>query len=1308
MLLSHSTPQFPSRSHVRTPSRPPTRHRIMDDILADLSPTTTFEAFTSTSGKLRASIEFASPTQRAFGIRAAIASKKIQEWLAELSAWPWPAGGSEGFLTPVAIRKASETLQGTSGENQVDIFTETVEFWGSIPAEDVMRYESRIDNIWEDMEDLNVEEIKRQVMESHILPISRPSTPHNRDNYVPSSPTPLQYTRMDDLTTAVTATVLKALPNLTRLNALMNVWSIRLAVLRQVSPLMLALKDAEAALMSGWNAINLSFLQTERKTTLDIAEEIITRQDFEVMRNALQDKVTILGQQLDHILDALEGQEDTIPEAWLDRMEAIEQEYGEWAVCGDRRVREGEWTIKVARRLQEQNPKLPEVSYGLPKTAARVSKNLEPERKSFPLEAGEVYLMDRHSCNETREVGNQRTHDLCGLAIDSTLIEGPNKTGFCLGKIVGGEPSLQEPQQNSDQINGQIPVTMETSGLGIKDRDGDIQSDESSFSLQPSIKDFGSHIDDTVENPCSTTKIDLMSGVLSGSESVAAGSGGDLDVALPGEKESKDPVLISAQSLPNLDTEQSFLPPKPRSPGALSFDGSREVDKVSEPQEIFLLSHGDSLESSTASQNVNEWHRIAHQEKLDQPVLSAFNGDQQGVIYDREMADFVPRFEDQVEDDVDLEFSRSSTSSNGLHDDVINTRLVPTSMRAANGVMGPTIPVVSRPNFTTPEVSDDDEAHSTLRTPSFSSESSVIHAIISPSNRPRSGCYLDDGGTPRSPSKVQQLSLDFANALKQIRPLNQSNLDGGASISNDCSRLDVSNVTQPCSLASVSECCLIERGSAIQSALQVSNPILEIASGPENASVDGYEIVEAIDMGEPQNSEENLAPQCTSESPTASHKECLSSDASTITKGQIPEAGIHHVSPLASAQVPQSPVTADDSTCLENIDEESPSFGRVRIYDDVGDYSIPSSPSPITAVSKRYQSQPISSSPPNMNAISSENPATPGELPFFPDLEVSPAPISSPSKVSADQLQQQISEILDSIPTRIRLTSEPDSDQRSDITQPKKRSSLGAGFRPMSRASTPSFTLAPAYAKNPRPRAQNGHPEIKLYHLSRGTGEAPIKLFVRLVGEHGERVMVRVGGGWADLGEYLREYASHHGRKSDKTGKVEIQDFPSRVVSVGSTYSASTLRNGAGKSSPVSRPSSSLDRPLSSLAVRKTRKSLGENTLGCERSPSTPQSSVLRNSPSISRQSETPSSVTSRPVSRHSWTEEDSPLGLAGPTSKKVDISAESAAWVESMKEKVRMASAEKKEKTVPTATDFGQLGKVGGTKRLFKKKGSM
>lgn len=231
--------------------------------------------------------------------------------------------------------------------------------------------------------------------------------------------------------------------------------------------------------------------------------------------------------------------------------------------------------------------------------------------------------------------------------------------------------------------------------------------------------------------------------------------------------------------------------------------------------------------------------------------------------------------------------------------------------------------------------------------------------------------------------------------------------------------------------------------------------------------------------------------------------------------------------------------------------------------------------------------------------------------------------------------------------------------------------------------------------------------------------------------------MVRVGGGWADLGEYLKEYASHHGRRGaiEVDDKVEIQDLPFRSVSGSSALARS------GRDTPTAtagRSSSALHaRPTSSLAVRKTRKSFNESPLPL-RNPSTPLPSHNSHIPPPPL-----SSVIDRSSSRLSWIEDPSAvsLGLAGPKGRRVDLEEKDQEWVDSIKEKVRLASAEKdreREKERRRAsgvsvgvsgsagegrrdgdgldgrrsvvgrrrdTSFGELDVVGGTRRVFVKK---
>ncbi|KAK2877803.1 hypothetical protein FQN49_001176 [Arthroderma sp. PD_2] len=315
--------------------------------------------------------------------------------------------------------------------------------------------------------------------------------------------------------------------------------------------------------------------------------------------------------------------------------------------------------------------------------------------------------------------------------------------------------------------------------------------------------------------------------------------------------------------------------------------------------------------------------------------------------------------------------------------------------------------------------------------------------------------------------------------------------------------------------------------------------------------------------------------------------------------------------------------------------------------------------------------------------------------------------LKTPAKTSHDQLDDRIHSILDTIPTKIRLksaVSEDSSDNpvNDNLRVPKKsgRTRPSSPTPSRSSTSTPSLTLTPAFGRSKRPRNNRGPDDVRLYHLHRGGKAAPVKLFVRLVGETGERVMVRVGGGWADLGEYLREYAMHHGRRGIIDGRFEVQGIP--VVS--SHPRSSTPTNGRTTPVPPSRPGSALDtRPGSSLAVRKARRATGS---GADLLPNLTAANVQRLSeegispanssfpssqrrPSVS--STTSMSITSaigdspfnttpshRSFSTVTGAAHSTPLGLAGPKprSKQHTISPESEAWVEDVMGQARRSSS--------------------------------
>ncbi|KAL9036008.1 MAG: hypothetical protein Q9214_006325 [Letrouitia sp. 1 TL-2023] len=295
---------------------------------------------------------------------------------------------------------------------------------------------------------------------------------------------------------------------------------------------------------------------------------------------------------------------------------------------------------------------------------------------------------------------------------------------------------------------------------------------------------------------------------------------------------------------------------------------------------------------------------------------------------------------------------------------------------------------------------------------------------------------------------------------------------------------------------------------------------------------------------------------------------------------------------------------------------------------------------------------------------------------------------------TSDQFEERINSILTNIPASIRLISgsdphAPETAWSTVSPQPKKI--FKRSFAPqLTRAHTtvpspPAMTLAPANER--MSPMQNVEPEVKLYHLHQSGKEAPIKLFVRLVGE-GERVMVRVGGGWADLGEYLKEYATHHGRRTLSDGRVDIQGLPqshsSSPVPTLSTFSSTQV-------TPKSRPES----PATERSGRDGPKPRRLSTLSSS-------ARFISGSSSLKEGDSRPESRDSSAPSNHRWSGEDSPsLGLAGPKSKRINISPNKQAWVDTMLDRARHSSNEKRRSTPET---FGDLGIIGGTKRLFMK----
>jgi hypothetical protein len=464
-------------------------------------------------------------------------------------------------------------------------------------------------------------------------------------------------------------------------------------------------------------------------------------------------------------------------------------------------------------------------------------------------------------------------------------------------------------------------------------------------------------------------------------------------------------------------------------------------------------------------------------------------------------------------------------------------------------------------------------------------------------------------------------------------------------------------------------------------------------------------------------------------------EEDLSDDSNQHTADpDFPTIDITQETNDGSIDRPQTPRLRRDSTGSTTS----------SIFDSSPPGTVEESPSVRNATNRNRNAKPP---PPALNAAMTKrrmaviDDVTADSIPPWP-----PSQFAHNSSSSVEDLERKISDILTTIPAHIRLTSETGADVRNRKSARGVTSIGSKGFLraepSLSRMKSPELTLSPVkHASDSangmsgrRSAMASGDNDIKLYHLTQPGKEQPLKLSIRRVGKNGERVMVRVGGGWADLGEYLRQYAEHHGRRTASNGELELMGLevkstefsPNRPESVLSIKRDRRFSAGVYGGSPNTTPV----------------KSTGVSVTTDEAPPPQPN---FATTPAGSNDTSSPSTGSSRV----SW--KGNEVGLAGPTSKKLDLSEQKMEWVEGMMKQARSVSGTllpqnsnpnirgdsrtesrgesrsesrtaarkshlepRKSQLDPRASqpdlrkpDFGDLGKVGGTKRIFMRGGA-
>ncbi|PQE13863.1 GAS2 domain-containing protein [Rutstroemia sp. NJR-2017a BBW] len=1115
------------------------------------------------------------------------------------------------------------------------------------------------------MEELEVEEIKREVLDSHFSSRSRPSS---------------------------SASSIAALPNLSKLTRLMDIWSVRLSVLRRVPALLLGMEDAEMALKSGWKAIEISIATKNESGENDSS---LTRQTFEIMKNVLQAKVTILGRDLDYMLDTLEGRMDTLPDSWLDRMESIERDYGEWVVAADRKITEGDLaTIKTTEKAGVQPQRSTESMTPVPLIKIQPDQESEQAMAENTPIASISQQIERTTPDST-DLQNPQ-HD---ILVDST-------TPKLAAEIVPSEsPRMAVETLNAAAAHLLAPGDNENYGAMdstvIQSPKADVQS----------------------TSPASSALTSLAVGAAS------AAAAGVAYQAVQGSREAfVDPVAAMEDTLLVQKASES---PEVHSTLVPSIDDTAISPSVEEPstpvrRKSTSVAHGNLSTPQTTPSTCSTQVREA---EVNATPISKSPSPPPTPSTSAEAPPTQAALTPSPVDSRSIGRSSSVRSiaktskfghavANALRRSISVEDISPRTMIEASSGTSPVLDqsTVILPTGTSGVHQSDDANAQRTQMKTFNEQPTVT---VNGSALP-----VLAGATASSIALVEQLGLSSGSSStstdvdSQIRRSELRLQHAPLTILSPIKEHHLSKETEPPSPTparhTTAKSQVFPPGATTNELLHTSS-----MTGSDGA----YESVQRFDSDE-------------LDLDVLDHRRPLDARRPSIMVDDTDDEGrrdsidssasIADRRPLVISGFPLRSGDQDSDSGSAATYEDSPLHSRSSQQNSRNyDKTPPGSPPGVPASFARRPPQLLES--PDFSHISSTN----EDAPFLDDVEVTHSIPASPIISSSDdQMQQQISSLLQSIPAHIRLRSEPEEKPNQDKLRPRKvRRSVTPSIRPQTstsslRAPTPSFTLAPAYAKSgtPRHRSQNGNPEIKVYHLSRSSGEAPIKLFVRLVGENGQRVMVRVGGGWADLGEYLKEYALHHGRRAQAdTDKVEVQDLAPRAPSAsvptsGRVTPAPRSASAMGYSrSGTARPGTAMERPKSSLGVRKVRRK-STMTASDERPaiPSMPIPLAAPNTPfsSNTHSAQTPPSAASRSSSRMSWTEEENgELGLAGPRGRNKELEERDREWVECMKEKVMMASAEKekdkeKERKGPGGhrQSLGEMDKVGGTKRLFRK----
>ncbi|EME88210.1 uncharacterized protein MYCFIDRAFT_192438 [Pseudocercospora fijiensis CIRAD86] len=1261
--------------HIRTKSRSPSRQhaRALDPLLRDLSPTTTLRACSAepddmdmtSSHTLIRSIHTASPSQRALAAKAASTCLHLRTWAREIDAWQWPGT----FDIPKRARRSVVSGRGDAVDAVEEHGEADEDFWGSLPASTVRAYEKRADEIGQHLDEMDVEELKDYVLNSHYRVNSRP--PSRSDAFGDYSAATVDLKKLDDFTALVTATILQALPFLSKLHRLLDVWTIRLIILRSAPNYLRDLKRARHELDRGWAAISTS---SSSVSPVDTAS--LDRQALEDLKAAIQRQVGSLGRRLDRFLDDLEGRDDCVPDTWVDDFELLESAYGTWVVQADRKVLEDEW-----HRLRQQSAAGPDS---------------ETSSSSAAAPSGILTVSETEDPDSDDDAVRRPSQDVQSRDQSPWLAQG----GWSKADTVSGTETLSDHAKELRVVTATMSASALLPSRPVSQPVPLVVRPELSLEDVNSVSAISAHR--SVSSGSSPVDGESQRGQLARKRAAFLNAGIEQSERLNMSKSPVRPFEHASNAFTKLfkkdRSPEQIKPKRTLSSRWRSAVSAESADRKALSPVSLVSSQFNSIRGGSSA------HSEASHPK------SSVNEASSGVVGDaKPMADSIQAEGSNAESHDEPRFHTHDGQKATLsaRDSIAPATYKPTGLNSpfhspSKDEFPENWPLAS-PSDTTPsgqapgnvllsEGAMDEEA--STKTPAVAIETDVfdrmfVQSLPQPSldrsfsARTPERPYWSIGRKrtaslprPHRPSVPAREYLDMVS-VRKARPASLSSRPRTAPNCSTTTHIETLFPLPDFAFLTASTSRDPRPKSATVKTFQadLATPDAEIepvheAFQVKRASLASIELFSRADLKSidvPKSRHNSVSPRITPPHtpPAWSRQSSLEQDLSAKMPGKSDiSIGCFPTPPYGKTFTEDGLETTGDE--ISAVHEESESPVMRKSFDPLAPPLNPAMPKRRVKEASRNQNT----------------------RPMSPGSQI----VKATLRPDADNFDRHVSDVLDALPAPIKFKP------RLGAETPVSRSHGFIGPRPKAQAvrgltRSGDLTIVPAES-SPKKSTSSSDPEVKLYHLTQSGRDDPIKLFVRIVGEGEQRVMVRVGGGWTDLADYLIGFAQHHGSRTVSEGNLEVQTV-----------------TGANRPRKASGPAEFIRTKSPMAAVSRPESSDGDDDVQGKPLPFDLRGNGLKSTPkkgASGTQSSTPKSISSssrpstatlsRPPSRQTTGE----VGLSGPSSasKRAVLPEHSQKWVDGMIQRAKQASAEKckedKEK------HFSELSKAGGTRRLY------